>query len=887
VALEGRGLTPAGEVGGVFVAVPSLDIHTIGAGGGSIGWRDAGGSLRVGPRSVGADPGPACYGKGDEAALADACVVLGRLVPRFFLSGQMVIDPDRSWRAVERLGRTLGLDARRTAEGMVEVALARTERACRRVSVERGADPRPRVLVAFGGAGGLLGPLLAGRLGMRACLVPAHPGLLCALGMAGADVVRRLVRTVLARVDRVPEGEIACMYKDLEAAGRTALAAEGFAEEAVDVAREVGARYEGQGEEIVFPYAPGLIAARFHERHERLNGYRDERRPVEVVTLRAAGSGARARRRARSGRKERGGRADGSGDARARSRGQGARGRRRVLGDHVRAARIRAPRARHRRPLGREVMSADIDPIALEVFRHRFAAIAEEMGETLRRASFSPNIKERRDYSCALFDARGDMVAQALHIPVHLGSMPLSVRAALDEHPDLAAGDMVLLNDPYRGGTHLPDLTLVAPVFDAATGALAYIVANRAHHADVGGMTPGSLPVSREVFQEGIRIPPVKVVRAGVADGDLVRLIIANCRAPQEREGDLRAQIAANRLGAARLADLERENGPLARLHATALLDYAERMMRAFLRSIPSGEHRFEDFLEDDGLGSGPVPIRVAVRLDASAGEATVDFTGTAPQVEGCVNANEAIALSATAYVFRAVAGAGPRGAEEQPPANAGALRPLRVIAPLGTLVNPRFPAAVAGGNVETSQRIVDVLLGALARALPGRVPAASCGTMSNLTIGGFDPTTGRTFAYYETIGGGSGASPSAPGASGIQTHMTNTLNTPVEALEHAYPFRVRRYHLRRSSGGQGLHAGGDGIVREIEVLAPCDATLLTERRTLAPYGLAGGNAGAPGRNTLVRADGREELLPAKITVRLAPGDAIRVETPGGGGWGA
>jgi len=528
-----------------------------------------------------------------------------------------------------------------------------------------------------------------------------------------------------------------------------------------------------------------------------------------------------------------------------------------------------------------------IDPVRLEVYRHRFAAVAEEMGEALRRASFSPNIKERRDYSCAVFDARGDMVAQATHIPVHLGSMPLSVAAAIEEQgPDLGPGDMVLLNDPYRGGTHLPDLTLVAPVFDDA-GALAWFVASRAHHADVGGMTPGSLPISREIYQEGLRIPPVRLVRGGAVERDLVRVLLANCRAPEEREGDLLAQVAANRLGGARLLELERGPGGAAeaRLHARALLDYAERLMRAFLRAIPDGEYAFEDFLEDDGAGSGPLAVRVAVRI--AGGEATVDFSGTAPQCRGCLNANEAIALSATAYAFRAVAGAGASGAEAQPPPNAGALRPIRLVVPEGSLVAPRFPAAVAGGNVETSQRLVDVLLGALAAACPDRVPAASAGSMSNLTVGGVDPGRGgRTFAYYETVGGGAGASPRGKGASGIQTHMTNTRNTPVEVLEHAYPFRVRQYRLRPGSGGAGAHPGGDGIVRELVALAPCEATLLTERRRLAPYGLAGGAPGAPGRNGLVRADGSEVELPAKATVRLEPGDAIRVETPGGGGFG-
>jgi N-methylhydantoinase B len=516
-----------------------------------------------------------------------------------------------------------------------------------------------------------------------------------------------------------------------------------------------------------------------------------------------------------------------------------------------------------------------LDPIALAVLHHRLAAIAEEMGVRLGHTGFSPNIKERRDYSCAIFDPAGRLIAQAAHIPVHLGSTPLSVRAALAAHR-LAPGDVVALNDPYAGGTHLPDLTLVAPVYDGRKRLLGF-VANRAHHADIGGMTPGSMPLAREVYQEGFRLPPVRLVRRGAVARDVLALFLANTRVPEEREGDLDAQRGALAVGAERLIELATERGPTALARGMdALQDYSERLMAATLRALPRGVYRAEDVLDDDGIGPMPVSLRVAVHL--GGGRARVDFAGSAPQVEGSLNANYAITLSAVFYVFTTL------GREPIPP-NEGVLRRLRVDAPPGSVVNANFPSAVAGGNVETSQRIVDVLLRALAAAAPDRIPAASCGSMNNLAVGGFDRRRGRAFSYYETVAGGAGAGPHGAGASGIHTHMTNTLNTPIEALEAYYPFLVTRYGFRVGSGGRGRGRGGDGLIREIRFLEPADVTLLTERRRIGPWGLAGGSGGRPGRNVLVRAK-RSRVLPSKINFRVDAGDAVRLETPGGGGWG-
>ena len=539
------------------------------------------------------------------------------------------------------------------------------------------------------------------------------------------------------------------------------------------------------------------------------------------------------------------------------------------------------------------------DPVELEVFKNLYHSIAEEMGAVLRRTSFSPNIKERRDYSCAVFDSSGQVIAMGDHMPVHLGSMPMSVAAAVQQCA-LEPGDMVMLNDPFRGGTHLPDITLVMPVYVGGTKSGGrgrpphtkpdFYVASRAHHADVGGTYPGSMGPCREIYQEGLRIPPVKIMRGGKMVADVLALLLNNVRTPEEREGDLGAQIAACQSGAERLREICKRYGiARAQRAAAELLVYSEEMMRAFLRTIPPGHYSAEDFLDDDGIDDKPVRIAVSIQVDRARKlpaasrkphtQVTIDFSGSDPQVQGAINAVEAITYSACFYVFRCLL-------REDVPATSGLMRPIRVIAPSGTVVNAKPPAAVAGGNVETSQRIVDVLLKALALAIPERIPAAASGTMNNLTIGGIDPRTGEPFAYYETIAGGMGGRPTKDGVSGVHTHMTNSLNTPAEALEYAYPIRLRKYSFRSNSGGKGLHRGGDGIVREIEVLTEAQVTLLADRRSRGPYGLAGGTDGAAGRTVIVRQDGTEEVIAGKTSVRLRAAERVRVESPGGGGWG-
>ncbi len=562
---------------------------------------------------------------------------------------------------------------------------------------------------------------------------------------------------------------------------------------------------------------------------------------------------------------------------------------------------MRTPTTNHQPP------TTTFDPVQVEVWRHLLAAVAEEMGVTLERTAYSPNIKERLDHSCALFDAEGRLLAQAAHIPVHLGAMPLmiqSLRSRLDWQP----GSMWLCNDPRCGGTHLPDITLIAPVFVKDEGgrmkdegkirdtryeireeenssfmlhpsSLLGFVASRAHHADVGGLSPGSLPLSTEAFHEGIIIPPLLLVENGQVRQDALELVCANSRTPGERRGDLSAQIAANETGIRRFrALMEAHGAETFGLRVGENIAYAAQAVRAAIQTLPPGVYEAEDVLDDDGAGSTDILIRVKMTVQANGG-ICFDFTGSASQVRGSLNATLAITRSACYYVVRCLV-------EEEIPTNEGCFAPVEVIAPPGSIVNARFPAAVAAGNVETSQRIVDVLLRALAQAAPERIPAASQGTMNNLTIGGWDAERQQPFAYYETIAGGAGASPFGAGMSGIHTHMTNTRNTPVEAFETHYPMRVEAYALAEGTGGEGEHAGGMGIIRQIRLLTDCRVSLLTERRVHPPFGAHGGRPGQCGQNRLQLPGQAEQTLPGKWSADCPTDSLLTLRTPGGGGWG-
>ncbi|WP_035588316.1 hydantoinase B/oxoprolinase family protein [Hippea jasoniae] len=516
-----------------------------------------------------------------------------------------------------------------------------------------------------------------------------------------------------------------------------------------------------------------------------------------------------------------------------------------------------------------------VNPIMLEVFKNKLSSVAEEMGVALNRTAFSPNIKERRDFSCAVFNKEGDMIAQAAHIPVHLGSMPMSVKAAIEEI-DIKRGDMVILNDPFKGGTHLPDITIVAGVFVDGHDKPVFYVANRAHHADVGGMSSGSMPLSTNIFQEGVIIPPMKLVEAGRINESVMKLILNNVRTPYEREGDFKAQIMANMTGIKRMEEIiDKYTLEKVIFYADELINYSERIMRKTILEIPDGSYSFVDFLDDDGISKKD--IRIELNLTVDGDKAVLDFSNSDKQVEGSINAVYAITLSACLYVFRSLV-------DEDIPTNTGCLRPIELITKKGSIVDAVFPAAVAGGNVETSQRIVDVILGALAKAIPEKIPAASQGTMNNIAIGGVDPFSNEPFAYYETLGGGMGASPVSHGESAIHSHMTNTLNTPIEALEYTYPFVVKSYGIRKNSGGRGKFVGGDGLIKEIELLGGAEVTVISERRRLSPYGLKGGEDGARGNNLII-SGGVVKQMPPKFSAKLKKGDVLRIETPGGGGY--
>lgn len=509
-----------------------------------------------------------------------------------------------------------------------------------------------------------------------------------------------------------------------------------------------------------------------------------------------------------------------------------------------------------------------MNAIDLTIFSSRIEAVCDEMGAVLRRSAFSPNIRDRLDYSCAIFDLDGELCAQAAHIPVHLGSMAFAMRDIVSRM-EWHDGDLVILNDPYLGGTHLPDVTMISPVVvdDEHLG----FVVNRAHHADIGADTPGSMPISSSLSEEGTVIPPGYLLRQDKIQQPLYSDILSTLRNPELSQGDFEAQISANRAGLVRLQEwisklgTEEFRGGLSELNS-----YAERLSSIALKKIPDGVYGFEDLMEDDGAGNRDIPIRVSIKVED--GDINVDFSGTARQTDGNINCPLSVAAAGAYYVFRSLM-------PPQTPAAAGSFRAIKVTAPKGALLNADRPAAVAAGNVETSSRVVDVIVGALVKAIPEKMAAASQGTMNNIAMGGV--VNGRHWDYYETIGGGMGAGLGEDGLSAVQTHMTNTLNTPIEVLEMSTPLQLKEYALRRGSGGEGEYAGGDGIVRTFKFLAETTVTLLTERRSIAPWGIWGGGEGMAGRNLL---DG--ELLPAKCSLVVQPGEILSIETPGGGGAG-
>jgi 5-oxoprolinase (ATP-hydrolysing) len=894
-------------VAGLRVKAPMLRIHTIAAGGGSL-CRFDGTRLLVGPESAGAHPGPLAYGRSEARALtlSDANQWLGRLPGDRF---PFALHPDRVAAGLADLGRELaGAGVPRSpdelAAGFVEIANAAMAQAIAEVSIARGVDPRELALVAFGGAAGQHACAVARRLGMRTVLLHPLAGLLSAWGIGLAarswDGQRDAGRIPLASDGRVP-APVRALLEALEREGRTALAEEVDDARALVAERSLDLRHQGAEAALTLPApADGDFARAFAAAHRARFGYQRSGRAIEVTA-------ARVRLVSRSPEPP------GPLASAARSAGGPAPLRFESVW-FPGIGRVRAPLyAREEIPDGARIAGPALildaagtlaldpgfvadcradgllvatdgegnaavsreatralaaeggppDPVRIEVLGNRFAGVAEMMGAVLRKTAVSVNIKERLDYSCAVFDAEGGLVANAPHIPVHLGAMGATVRAVRRRFPALRDGDAIATNDPAEGGSHLPDVTVVSPVF--SEGALRFYVASRGHQADLGGKAPGSMPADSTTLEdEGVVIRAFPLVREGRFAERELRALLAGARHPARNPDDnvldLEAMVAANLAGARLLRDFADEAGAAALAGAMRELQSAAaaKVSRELAR-LGDGERSFADAL-DEGA-----PIRVRLRI--RGGRAEIDFTGTGGALPGNLNAPRAVVEAAVIYALRSLVG-------ERIPLNGGCLAPVSIVVPPGSLLDPPPEAAVVGGNVETSQRLVDVLLGAMG------VAAASQGTMNNLAFGD------AQFGYYETIGGGAGATPHAAGASAVHTHMTNTRITDPEVLESRAPVLVREFAVRRGSGGAGRFRGGDGVVRELEFTAPVQASLLSQRRTRAPFGLAGGGEGKPGVNWCLRRDGRRERLPGLASVVLAPGDRLRIETPGGGGWG-
>jgi 5-oxoprolinase (ATP-hydrolysing) len=879
------------RVSGVHIRAPMLAIHTVAAGGGSL-CRFDGRRVTVGPDSAGSVPGPLCYGHPDarEPTLTDVACVLGRVVPDRF---PIPLHADRPRAALDALAERVSragspMSREEVAEGFLRVAVEGMAEAIRRVSIARGHDVRDHGLVVFGGAGGQYACRLARRLGIRHLVFHPFAGVLSAFGMGIAPVTWHGEADAGGAELRAGASATCTPLLDaLEGEGRAALHGEGLGARQLVAERRVDLRYRGTETALTLPMADSdSLRVAFEQEHQRRFGYWREGHPIEMVTVRVevvapgpvqtlAGGAQSERRPERTAPLY----LDGAfREVPVLHReevpvGQSCAGPLLVLEEtgtlvvedgfeltcdaegviHVRASGDSAMDTEE------PVVAERPDPVLLEVFNHRFMSIAEQMGIVLQRTALSTNIRERMDFSCALFDPDGGLVANAPHIPVHLGAMGESVRAVLRAHPNPQPGDVYATNDPALGGSHLPDITVVSPVH-AADGRLAFVVASRGHHADVGGITPGSMPpFSSTLAEEGVVFRALRIVRGGVLDEAAVRAVLEGgshpARRPDENVADLQAQVAANRKGMELLAELvERHGEPTVVRYMGHVQDDAAQAVEEAIAELGDGEHVFEDAM-DDGT-----PLRVSLQVRGR--RMRVDFTGTGPQVAGNLNAPRAVTVAAVLYVLRSLVG-------RPIPLNGGCLAPVELVVPEGSLLAPEPGRAVAGGNVETSQRIVDVLLAAVGKL------AASQGTMNNWSVG--DPS----FGYYETVGGGAGAGPGFDGASGVHTHMTNSRITDPEILESRLPLRVTRFALRRGSGGSGRHRGGDGLVREVEFLAPLEVSILSERRVRAPFGLAGGEPGARGINRL---DGQD--VGGKAHLRVRPGQRLCMETPGGGGFG-
>ena len=898
------------EKAGVRVVAPMMAIETVAAGGGSICHFD-GVKLAVGPQSAGADPGPACYGRGGPLAVTDLNFYLGKILLERF---PFPLDHEAVERRLTALRNEVSqatgtrYTLHQLADGLLRVANANMAQAIRSISIAKGYDPRDYVLVCFGGAAAQHACAVARELSIRRVLNHPDAGILSAYGIGLADVVRHQAAGVYTPYSEEAVAALSDRFETLAADARQEILAEGVAAERIEVHRSLDLRYRGVDAYLTIP-APkqGTYADAYTTEHERLYGYRYEGRPLEVVAARVEVLGRAAadvvetmpaattpaeprhtvttwfgatphdtqvylREDLQPGHTLVGPAIvcepnsttviDPGWSAEVLPRGE-------LLLTHTPENADHS--SQHHEPGVTAAEITDPDPVMLEIFNNQFAGIAEQMGITLRNTSSSVNVKERLDFSCAIFTATGDLVVNAPHIPVHLGAMSETVRTVVAENPTIRPGDVFVTNDPYRGGAHLPDVTVVTPVHDLTSGRLLFFTASRAHHAEIGGIVPGSMPpFSTNLAEEGVLIGNFKLVDAGRSRVDELRALLLAGRYPtrsvDDNLADITAQAAANNYGVRDLGRLiERYTLPVVEAYMGHIQAAAERKMRMALARLADGRHRFTDHMDD---GS---PIAVTITIDGD--RATFDFTGTGPVVSGNLNANRAIVSAAVMYCLRCLI-------DEDIPLNQGVLAPVRIVLPECMLNPPRRErpedcAAVVGGNVETSQRVVDVIFGAL------QVAAASQGTMNNVLFGD------ESFGYYETICGGAGATANSAGADAVHTHMTNTRLTDPEVLEQRFPVRVREFRIRRGSGGSGKHPGGDGAVRRLEFLRPLKVSILAQRRgPYPPFGLDGGQPGQLGHNVLLRHDGTTEELPGQTQFAAEAGDELIIETPGGGGFG-
>ncbi|HYD27224.1 hydantoinase B/oxoprolinase family protein [Brevundimonas sp.] len=896
-------------VAGVRLRAPMLGIHTVAAGGGSI-CRFDGSRLRVGPESAGAVPGPAAYRRGGPLTVTDCNVMLGKLRPDLFPA---VFGPDgdqpldavavrREFAAltadvVAATGRETSPEA--LAEGFITIAVQNMAEAIKAVSIQRGYDVTRYVLNCFGGAGGQHACLVADALGMTRVMLHPLAGVLSAYGMGLADVRAIRQATMGAALEPGEDASLARSAEALSVEARDMLKAQGFGETSITALVRAEIKFAGSDTPLVVPFAPAdAMRAAFESLHRQRFGFFAEDKALVVETLEAEAVAASDQIAASAAPAGAGGQPGVV--ARVPVRMAGADHdtpvyRREAFGARVAVdgpaiiledtgTTVVEPGWRATADEGlnlilgrvaplppRAALGTDADPVMLEVFNSRFMAAAEQMGEALRATAWSVNIKERLDFSCAVFDAAGALIANAPHIPVHLGSMGESIRTVIRSRGGgadgrgMGRGDVYMLNAPYNGGTHLPDITVIMPVFLEADDAPAFFVAARGHHADVGGITPGSMPpTSRTVEEEGVLIDDFLLVDGGRLRDAETRALFASGRYPSrnvdQNMADLKGQVAACARGADELARMVAEFGPeVVAAYMAHVQDNAEAAVRRAIAALKPGAFALE---MDDGA-----VIRVRIDVDRNARSAVVDFTGTSGQRPNNFNAPLSITRAATLYVFRTLV-------NDAIPLNEGCLKPIRLIVPEGSMLNPRYPAAVVAGNVETSQAVVDCLYGALG------VLAASQGTMNNFTFGD------EARQYYETIAGGSGAGPGFDGVPAVQSHMTNSRLTDPEVLESRFPVLLEEFSIRRGSGGEGAQRGGDGAVRRVRFLEPMTAAILSNRRRVPPFGAAGGGDGAPGINRIERADGAHEVLGSTAEVAMSPGDIFVIETPGGGGYG-